>query len=217
MTHVSKSEFSPAFYAVYQATMTENNIKRGFRGAGPIPLDPESIISKLDVKLRTPTPVEEEASLPGPWASKTPKTVLEASSQSEYIARRIRRHQNSSPASILEALKSFSKGTKAIMHEMALLKSAMQIHRQSNETLSQRRRAKRMRLQNRGKMTVEEGREAIDQMDTNTQVQAESSGSSGRGGSARLKERRCGTCGKAGHNTKTCQIVVRVSEEEYSN
>jgi hypothetical protein len=103
------------------------------------------------------------------------------------------------------------------MHEMALLKSAMQIHRQSNETLSQRRRAKRMRLQNRGKMTVEEGREAIDQMDTNTQVQAESSGSSGRGGSARLKERRCGTWGKAGHNTKTCQIVVRVSGEEYSN
>jgi hypothetical protein len=86
------------------------------------------------------------------------------------------------------------------MHEMALLKSDMQTLRQSNETLSKRRRAKRKRLQNRGKMTVDEGREAIDQMDINTQVQAESSRSSGRGGSARPKEGRCRTCGKAGHN-----------------
>ncbi|RKK90403.1 hypothetical protein BFJ68_g16457 [Fusarium oxysporum] len=151
ITHVSKTEFSPAFYAAYQATMTESNIKGGFRGAELVPLDPESIISKLDVKLRTPTPIEEEATLPDPWLSKTPKTVLEASSQSEYLERRIRRHQSSSPACIIEAFKSFSKGTKAIMHEMALLKSDMQTLRQSNETLSKRRRAKRKRLQNRGK------------------------------------------------------------------
>jgi hypothetical protein len=87
ITHVSKTEFFPAFYAAYQATMTESNIKGGFRGAGLVPLDPESIISKLDVKLRTPPPIEEEATLPDPWVSKTPKTVLEASSQSEYLER----------------------------------------------------------------------------------------------------------------------------------
>ncbi|RKK08368.1 hypothetical protein BFJ68_g17297 [Fusarium oxysporum] len=217
ITHVSKTEIFPAFYAAYQATMTESNIKGGFRGAGLVPLDPENIISKLDVKLRTPTPIEEEATLPDPWVSKTPKTVLEASSQSDYLERRIRRHQSSSLASVIEALKSFSKGTKAIMHEMALLRSEMQILRQSNETLNKRRRAKRIRLQSRGKMTVDEGREAIDQMDINTQLQAESSRSSGRGGSARPMERRCRTCGKAGHNTMTCQIVVMVTGEEYSD
>ncbi|KAJ0126799.1 hypothetical protein HZ326_30098 [Fusarium oxysporum f. sp. albedinis] len=127
------------------------------RRAGLVPLGPESVISKLDVQLRTPTPVEEEASLPNPWVSKTSKTVLEASSQSEYLKRRIRRHQSSSPASILEALESFSKGTKAMMHQISLLKSENQILRQSNEALSKRRRAKRTRLQNRDKMTVDEG------------------------------------------------------------
>jgi hypothetical protein len=74
------------------------------------------VVSKLDVQLRTPTPAEEEASEAQPWTSKTPKTVLEADSQSEYIERLIRRHQSSSPESILEALKSLSKGTKAVMH-----------------------------------------------------------------------------------------------------
>ncbi|SCO92528.1 related to transposase [Fusarium oxysporum] len=123
-----------------------------------ITLYPESVISKLDVQLRTPTPIEEEASLPDLWVPKTPKTVLEATSQSEYLERRIRRHQDSSPASIVNALKSSSKGTKAIMHQIAILKSENQILRQANETLSKRRRAKKSRLRNGGKMTVDGGR-----------------------------------------------------------
>lgn len=92
ITHVSKTEFFLAFYAAYQATMTERNIKGGFRGAGLVPLDPESIILKLNIKLRTPTPIKEEASLPDPWVPKTLKTVLKAQSQSEYLKSRIRRH-----------------------------------------------------------------------------------------------------------------------------
>ncbi|KAJ0125594.1 Uncharacterized protein HZ326_31301 [Fusarium oxysporum f. sp. albedinis] len=78
ITYVSKTEFFLAFYAAFQATMTEINIKEGFRGAGIVPLDPEYIVSKLDVQLRTSTPVEEGANQPTPWVLKTPKTVLEA-------------------------------------------------------------------------------------------------------------------------------------------
>ncbi|PHH49227.1 Vegetative incompatibility protein HET-E-1 [Ceratocystis fimbriata CBS 114723] len=55
ITHGSKTDFFAAFYAVYQATMTERNIKGGFGGAGLVPLDPESVISKLDVRLQTLT------------------------------------------------------------------------------------------------------------------------------------------------------------------
>jgi hypothetical protein len=99
--------------------MTEENSKAAFRGAGLVPLDPEHVVSKLDVQLRTPTPVEEETGPSTPRASKTPKTVLEVGSQSEYLAKRIRRHHSSSPESVLEALKSLSKGTKAVMHEVS--------------------------------------------------------------------------------------------------
>ena len=100
---------------------------------------------------------------------------------------------------------------------MTLLESEVKNLRQSNEALSRRRRAKRTRLQDRGKMTVDEAREAIDQMDVDIQVRAESSRSGGRGRSARPKEARCGICGKAGHNRRTCQIVIEVSREEESN
>ncbi|KAF4456192.1 hypothetical protein F53441_1609 [Fusarium austroafricanum] len=94
VSHVSKAGFFPAFYAAFQATMTEKNIKAAFRGAGLVHLDPESVVSKLDVQLRTPTPAVEEDGPSSPWVSKTPKTVLEAQSQSEYLDIRIRRHKS---------------------------------------------------------------------------------------------------------------------------
>jgi hypothetical protein len=168
------------------------------------PLDPEYVVSKLDIQLRTPTPVEEEVGPSTPWVSKTPKTALEAQYQSEYLQRRITRHHSGSPESILAALKSFSKGTQTMMHENALLWSEVHDLRQANETLSRRRRTKRSRLQKRGVMTVDEGREAIDQMDVDAQVGGGSSRSGCQGRSAQAKERRCGSCGKTGHNARTC-------------
>jgi hypothetical protein len=51
ITYITKTEFFPAFYAAYQATITESNIKAGFRGAGLTPLDPENVILKMDVQL----------------------------------------------------------------------------------------------------------------------------------------------------------------------
>ncbi|KAH7459257.1 hypothetical protein FOMA001_g20090 [Fusarium oxysporum f. sp. matthiolae] len=207
ITHISKTKFYPAFYAAFKVTMTEENIKAAFRGAGLVPLDPEHVVSKLDVQLRTPTPVEEETGPSTPWVSKTPKTVLEAGSQSEYLAKRIRSHHSCSPTSVLEALKSLSKGTKAIMYEVSLLRSRVQDLERANGILSRRRRAKRTRLQKGGVMTVEEGRQVIKQMGVDTQVVAESSKSCGQEG-------RCGACGKTEHNARTCQIVVSISGEE---
>jgi hypothetical protein len=66
-------------------------------------------------------------------------------------------------------------------------------------------------------MTIDEAREAIDQMGVDIEVQAESSRSGGLGGTAQPREGRCGICGKAGHNRRTCQIVIEVSREEESN
>lgn len=103
------------------------------------------------------------------------------------------------------------------MHEYALVKAENQDLRKANEILSRRRRAKRTRLQERGVMTAEKGRQAIDQLHVDVQVAVESSRSGGQGRSAQPKERRCGVCGKLGHNIRTCQVVINTSGEEYSN
>jgi spore germination protein GerM len=79
------------------------------------------VISKLNVQLRTPTSIEEEAQQVQSWTSRTPRTVLEARPQSEYLQGRIKRYHSSSLDLILEALRSLFKGTKAVMHKVALL------------------------------------------------------------------------------------------------
>jgi hypothetical protein len=54
--YIDKETFLLAFKAAFEKTFTPENIRVGFRGAGLAPHDPEVVLSKLDVQLRTLTP-----------------------------------------------------------------------------------------------------------------------------------------------------------------
>ena len=84
-THISKVEFFHAFHAAFLASITKANILGGFKGFGIRPLNPESVISKLDVVLRTPSPSGSPSPEPTLWTFKTPSNPLEAISQSDFI------------------------------------------------------------------------------------------------------------------------------------
>jgi hypothetical protein len=212
ITHISKTDFFLAFYVAFQATITEKNIKGGFKGAGLAPFDPEYVISKLDVQLRTPTPPQEVIEPSTPWTSRTPKTILETQSHSKYLQGRIRNHKSSSPESIIEAVKYFEKGQSILLHKIVLQEAEIRELRQANDMLSRRHRAKRTRLQRRGNMIIGNAQDSIDQIDVNTQVVAESSRSGGQGRSVGPGVRRCGVCGKTGHNARTCQEGIQATE-----
>jgi len=57
ITHISKLEFLYAFREAFFASIIEKNIQGGFAGAGLVPYDPERVISKLDIRIRTLTPL----------------------------------------------------------------------------------------------------------------------------------------------------------------
>jgi hypothetical protein len=215
-THISKEDFFPAFLAAFQQTMTIQNVQAGFRGAGLVPHNPESVITRLDVKLRTPTPENQDSAVTQAWVSKTPNNPTEATSQSTFIKNRVSGHQGSSPTPILEAIDQFTKGATGIMHQIALLKSEVKILREENALLSRRRRVKKKQLREGGSMTLQEGQhlESRSRIEVVIKQETQNNGTSRR----RVEKgpRRCGTCGNAGHNARTCQIVVSSSEEEYS-
>jgi hypothetical protein len=66
INHITKVKFFLAFYAAYKATITKENITGGFQGAKLIPFNPQAVIFKLDVKLRTPTPTGSPDANMGP-------------------------------------------------------------------------------------------------------------------------------------------------------
>ena len=84
--HITKLEFLPAFKAAFYESMTKDNICASFRGAGLVPFNPEAVLSKLDVKLRTPSPPATEVAQ---WESKTPSNAAELGAQSTLIRDRI--------------------------------------------------------------------------------------------------------------------------------
>ena len=117
INHISKVEFFIAFKAAYQESITVQNIKAGFRGAGLIPFDPEAVLSKLDIRIHTPTPPPFDLD---PWISQTPRNPTEALSQSTLVKSRITRHQSSSPTPIFESVLALAKGTERLAHENTL-------------------------------------------------------------------------------------------------
>jgi hypothetical protein len=212
VTHITKVEFFNAFKTAFFATLGEGNIQGGFRGVGLVPYDPEIVLSKLDIRLRTPTPPRPSSPTDRSWVSKTPQTAYDATSQSNFIKQRVARHQNSSPTAIYEAMDQMVKGTTTIMHQMVLLKDRVRDLEEANRTLSKRRREKKTRIRQGGSLTVRDAEEIIDSNEVEGQIKQEIQAGRGRTEQGSVTQRRCGICHKPGHNSRTCQ-----QDEEMSN
>jgi len=90
--HISKLEFLCAFREAFFASITENNIQGGFAGAGLVPYDPERVIFKLDIYIRTLIPLTLRPGTALPWLSQIPYNPREATLQLELIKTRISNH-----------------------------------------------------------------------------------------------------------------------------
>jgi len=214
INHITKTEFFIAFKAAHFNTMTPDNIKSGFRGAGLVPYDPQAVLSKLDVKLRTPTPTGPPAQGSSPWVSQTPHNPKDAVTQSAHVRDRMARHQGSSPTGVFSAVKQLVKGTELIAYRMTLMEEELRTLRQANQALAKRRRAKKTRVRAGGALSVGDAQVLIDERDAATQ---QSGGRSAKGGATETRaaaQRHCRQCGKAGHNVRTCQEVEETSDED---
>jgi hypothetical protein len=216
-THITKEDFIPVFRAAFSESLTESNIKGGFRGAGLVPFDLERVISALDLKLKTPTPPNSRPNTAQPWTSQTPSNPTQATSQSSFIKERVVRHQGSSPTLILDAIDQFSKGTSKVMHQLALLQDEVRDLRKANETLSKRRNRKKSRLQAGGSLNLQEAQALMDKRDIADQLKQEMRGGGSRRAREETRARRCGNCNATGHNARTCQFVIETSEEDISD
>jgi hypothetical protein len=96
-------------------------------------------------------------------------------------------------------------------HEMTLLSAEVRILRAANEALSKRRRAKKARVRQGGALTVEDAQDIIAQKDIDEQVRRDVRTEGGNREEGQPSKRRYGTCGKAGHNARTCQEDIDIS------
>ncbi|RAL64550.1 hypothetical protein DID88_002024 [Monilinia fructigena] len=205
-SHESVAFQAYSFKAAYEESITSQNMKSGFRGTGLIPFNPEAVLSKLDIRIRTPTPPSFDLDQ---WISQTPRNPTEALSQSTLVKSRITRHQSSSPTPIFETVLALAKGTERLAHENTLLSAENRTLRAANEALSKRRRAKKKtQLRQGGVLTGQEALDILSQQEVDIQIQRDERQKGGNSNGEASSNRCCSKCGKTGHNARTCQNNV---------
>jgi hypothetical protein len=199
--HISKIEFLPAFKAAFLQALKPSNIQGGFRGAGLIPLDPEAILSRLDIRFASPTPPPIEASI---WQSKTPSNTLELGLQSDLIKGRIQRHQDSSPTSIIESLDRLTRGAQSVANYATLIKAQVADLEQANRVLAARKKRRKQRIQKQGILSQADGYNLIHQIQVDNQLRQEIQQSRPQVVGTVRRQYCCSGCGELGHRINQC-------------
>jgi hypothetical protein len=199
ITQIKKETFLSAFHIAFNKAITTENILAGFRGAGLVPHDPERVLSKLDVVLRTPTPLPPEATL---WESKMSATLKEIEAQSTLIRNRIRQHRESPIPPLLQAVDLLAKGAAVLGHNSVLQAREMAGIRKAIAALTEQRSRKRRYIRTEETLTVGDVQNLIAEKDGGGEEAAEQPAKRVR------KQRHCGRCGKTGHNARTCAAEI---------
>jgi hypothetical protein len=202
INHIDKLAFLAAFLAVYQGVFSSDNIKAGFRATGLVPLAPEVVISKLEIKPRTPSPPLPTT----PWQPKTPGNALEIEAQSTLIINRIQNHASSSPTPLVGLMQQFYRGVEIVMHSATLIAQQNEQLQAANAASTERNSRKRKRIQKGGTLSQEEAANLIARRDALAAAKVVRHEEGRAGGGAPRWIQGCKLCGQPGHNRRTCTI-----------
>lgn len=156
-------------------------------------LDAEGVLSKLDVKLRAPTPPGPPLALSDPRVSITAKTLLERTlSESDLQFIETRMSSYCSPTSLAHVVDYLTECEKPLFS-------------------SKQRRTKKTRVRQGGSLPAQDAQDIPDQTLLDEQIKREMQQHRSLSQEGLPRERRCGNCGKTGHNARTCQEDIEMS------
>ena len=114
------------------------------------------------------------------------------------------------PTLIFKIVAVLAKGTELLAHQLTLVTAENHILREANQALSRRRRAKKTRVRQGGALTIQEAQDILVYKDAEEQVRRDKHLERGTQKEGQLPEQHCRTCGKSGHNARTCEEIVIV-------
>ena len=96
ITHITKEDCFDAFVEAFNISITASNIQAGFRAAGLVHFNLESVISCLDSKPITPSSPTSCPETALSWVPKTPSNVYNVTQSSSILKKKNANHQGSS-------------------------------------------------------------------------------------------------------------------------
>ena len=128
--HIDKLDFLKILPKARQSAFTAENIQNSFTATGIVPFNPDRILSKLNIQLKTPTPPGSQSTNSAP---KTPYTTKQLEKQATAAKKLLREHSRS-PLPLLEArLNKIIKDYKLTLNELALAREEIRKYCMENK------------------------------------------------------------------------------------
>jgi hypothetical protein len=151
INYIDKLDFLEVYPLARIEAFKSETIKNSFRSAGLIPFAPERVISKLNIRLATPTPPPSRGS---DWDLKTPSNYMQLEKQASSIKALLRIRLRSPPSPLNSAINQVLKACQIIMQSAALLEKEVSDLRAENEKKKQKRTRSTRTIVHEGDLSV---------------------------------------------------------------
>lgn len=162
--HIDKLDFLAVYPQARIEAFKPETIQNSFAAAGLVLINPDRVLSNLNISLRTPTPPgNRPSSRLSIFSPKTPKTVLQLQKQASSLKALLKKRSKSPPTPFKIALDQVIKGYYISMHNAALLAKENTELCAANEKKRQKRKQSNRQIPHEGGLTVEEASQLIEQ------------------------------------------------------
>ena len=157
INYIDKLDFLEVYPLARIEAFKSETIKNSFGAAGLVPFSPERVISKLNIRLRTPTPLASRGSESSRnFTLKTPFTEKELRRQALSIKALLRIRSRSPPSPLDRALNQLVKGFRLTIQGAILLAEENKELRAANEKQKQKRARSKRHIPTEKGLSVQE-------------------------------------------------------------
>ena len=209
INHIDKLDFLEVYPSARIEAFKSETIKKSFAAAGLMPYNPDQVISKLDIRLRTPTPPSSRES---EWEPKTPSNYVQLQKQASSIKALLKHRSKSPPSPLNSAINQVLKACQITMQSAALLEKEVSELRAANETKKRKRTRSKRQIASEEGLSVLEASALIAQPEQAVlaQVSREVGPAPALSQPRTRAKTKCSVCGIQGHRMTTCPNRPRV-------
>jgi hypothetical protein len=205
LNHIDKPDFLQAYYETRKEALIMSHIQSGFSATGLVPYNPDRVLEKLHVTLRTPTPPVIPPQTSSPWIPETPHNIRGLERQTKTIKEYIRRRIQSLPSPTDIALDQLVKGCQMAMHSAILLTEENRYLRSENERQKKKKVKRKSYIATGGVLTIQEGVDRSQLIDVRLTEEVTDQPTEPR----IRAPNKCSMCKSLEHTARKCPTMVK--------
>jgi hypothetical protein len=209
--HIDKLDFLADYPRARLEAFQPNIVQSSFVATGIVPVSAERVLSKLNISLRTPSPLSSRpSSRSSQFTPKTPKTAIQLAKQAKMMKDLIDQRSKSPPSPLKLVVDQILKGHYKALHHTALLVKENADLRATNEKKRQKRTRSTRQIAHEGGLSIEEGLQLAQQPIQLVEANEVVSHEQGDLPTQQDQPRRrapptCSGCGQIGHRINQCK------------